>query len=109
MLVALTARYHRRSSPKIVHQEYAALDSEGRLAVAKMAAILRVADSLDRSHSQRISSIECRDEKDRLVISIPNVEDLTLEQLGIQNKCSMFEEVYGMSVTLEKKGNIQTP
>jgi exopolyphosphatase/guanosine-5'-triphosphate,3'-diphosphate pyrophosphatase len=69
-----------------------------------MAAILRVADSLDRSHSQRISSIECRCEKDILVIAIPNVTDLTLEQLAIKNKCDMFEEVFGMSVVLEKKG-----
>jgi exopolyphosphatase/guanosine-5'-triphosphate,3'-diphosphate pyrophosphatase len=108
LLVALTARYHRRSSPKIVHQEYAALDSEGRLAVAKMASILRVADSLDRSHSQRIASIECRREKDSFAIAIPNVEDLTLEQLAIQNKCDMFEDVYGMSVVLEKKRNAAT-
>jgi exopolyphosphatase / guanosine-5'-triphosphate,3'-diphosphate pyrophosphatase len=105
LLVALTARYHRRASPKAVHTEYASLDREGRLAVAKMAAILRVADSLDRSHSQRVSSIECRREKDSLVIAIPNVDDLTLEQLAIQNKCDMFEEVYGMSVLLEKKGS----
>jgi exopolyphosphatase / guanosine-5'-triphosphate,3'-diphosphate pyrophosphatase len=107
LLVALTARYHRRGSPKPVHAEYSSLDREGRLAVAKMAAILRVADSLDRSHSQRISSVECRLEKDSLVIAVPNVDDLTLEQLGIQNKCDMFEEVYGMSVVLEKKGSSQ--
>jgi exopolyphosphatase/guanosine-5'-triphosphate,3'-diphosphate pyrophosphatase len=103
-LVALVARYHRRASPRAVHAEYSSLDRDGRLAVAKLAAILRVADSLDRSHSQRVSSIECRHEKDSLVIAIPNVEDLTLEQLGVQNKCDMFEEVYGMNVVLEKKG-----
>jgi exopolyphosphatase / guanosine-5'-triphosphate,3'-diphosphate pyrophosphatase len=108
LLVALIARYHRRASPKAVHPEYASLDREGRLVVAKLAAILRVADSLDRSHSQRISSIECRREKENLVISVPNVEDLTLEQLAIQNKCDMFEEVYGMSVVLEKKGSAET-
>lgn len=105
LLVALVARYHRRASPKAVHAEYALLDREGRLAVAKMAAILRVADSLDRSHSQRISSIECRCEKDSLVIAIPNITDLTLEQLAIKNKCDMFEEVFGMNVVLEKKGS----
>ena len=104
LLVALTARYHRRATPKAVHPEYASLDREGRLAVAKMAAILRVADALDRSHSQRISSIECRREKDNLVISVPHVDDLTLEQLALQNKADMFEEVYGMSVAVEKKG-----
>jgi exopolyphosphatase/guanosine-5'-triphosphate,3'-diphosphate pyrophosphatase len=104
LLVALIARYHRRAAPKPEHEEYAGIDREGRLVVAKLAAILRVADALDRSHSQRISNIECRKEKDHFVISVPNVNDLSLEQLALQNKCDMFEDVYGMSVVIEKKG-----
>ncbi|HUI92765.1 MAG TPA: Ppx/GppA phosphatase family protein [Chitinivibrionales bacterium] len=103
LLVALIARYHRRAAPKPEHREYADLDREGRLAVAKLAAILRVADALDRSHSQRIAGIECRREKDRFVIAVPNADDLTLEQLALQNKGDMFEDVYGMSVAVEKK------
>lgn len=105
-LVSLIARYHRRASPKSTHLEYAALDRDSRLCVAKLAAILRVADSLDRSHNQRISSISSRREKDNLIIEIPHIEDLTLEQLAVQNKCDMFEEVYGLSVVLEKKGTV---
>jgi exopolyphosphatase / guanosine-5'-triphosphate,3'-diphosphate pyrophosphatase len=104
LLVALVARYHRRATPKPVHEEYAGLDREGRLVVAKLAAILRVADALDRSHSQRISVLECRKEKDRFVITVSGADDLTLEQLALQNKGDMFEEVYGMSVIIEKKG-----
>jgi exopolyphosphatase/guanosine-5'-triphosphate,3'-diphosphate pyrophosphatase len=103
-LVALIARYHRRATPKAVHQEYASLDREERLVVAKLAAILRVADALDRSHSLRIAGIDCAREKDRFVISVPNVDDLTLEQVALQNKGDMFEEVYGMTPVLIKKG-----
>ena len=102
-LVALVARYHRRATPRAIHPEYAALSREERLAVAKLAAILRVADALDRSHSQRISSVDCRREKGRFVIAVKNVEDLAIEQLGIASKGDMFEEVYGRSVVLEKK------
>jgi exopolyphosphatase/guanosine-5'-triphosphate,3'-diphosphate pyrophosphatase len=104
LLVALTARYHRKATPKSVHPEYASLDREARLAVAKMAAILRVADALDRSHGQRISAIECGKDKDRFVITTAHVDDLALEQLALQNKGDMFEEVYGMSVVIQKKG-----
>ena len=49
LLVALTARYHRRASPKPEHDGYASLARDGRVAVAKMAAILRVAVALDDS------------------------------------------------------------
>jgi len=105
-LVSLIARYHRRASPKSTHLEYASLDRDARLCVAKLAAILRVADSLDRSHNQRISSVSSRRERDNFIIEIPYIEDLTLEQLAVQNKCDMFEEVYGLSVLLEKKGSV---
>lgn len=104
LLVALVARYHRRATPKPMHQEYAALDREGRLAVAKLAAILRVADALDRSHGHRIFGIECTLEKDRFVIVVPHADDLTLEQAALQSKADMFEEVYGKTVVVEKKG-----
>jgi exopolyphosphatase/guanosine-5'-triphosphate,3'-diphosphate pyrophosphatase len=107
LLVALITRYHRRATPKALHQEYAGLDREARLAVAKLAAILRVADALDRSHSQRIAGILCARDKDRFVIAVPHVDDLALEQVALQNKGDMFEEVYGMTPVVEKKGASQ--
>ena len=101
-LVWLVARYHRRASPKPAHPGYAMLDRETRVAVAKLAAILRVADALERSHSQRISEIRCKHETGRLVISVPKVDDLSLEQLALLQKGSLFEETYGMKVLLRK-------
>ncbi len=98
LIVALIARYHRRSSPKSSHEGYTALDRDSRIAVAKLAAILRVADALDRSYSQRIAEITCHAEEDRLVVEVPNVEDLSLEQLALRQKGTLFEEVYGMRV-----------
>src|SRR5207249_4277765 len=58
LLAALVARYHRRASPQPTHEGYAMLDRDERVAVAKMAAILRVADALDESRSQRIHEIQ---------------------------------------------------
>ena len=102
-IVALVARYHRRNTPKATHPEYAALNREDRTVVAKLAALLRVADALDRSQNQRITGFESRIEQDRFVIAVENVEDLTIEQLGVKSKGDMFEEVYGRSVVLERK------
>jgi len=99
-LVALVARYHRRATPSLSHDGYAALDREERIAVAKLAAILRVADALDRGHAQRIREIDIRTEPGQMAITAHNVSDLTLEQLGLQQKGGMFEQVYGMRVLL---------
>ena len=49
-LVALVARYHRRALPRTTHEGYTTLDRETRVAVSKLAAILRVADALDSGH-----------------------------------------------------------
>lgn len=102
VLVGLVARYHRRASPKPSHVQYAALDRQQRIAVAKLGAILRVADALDRSRSQRIEQFSCRRDDDRLVISVPQVDDLSLEQLALREKGALFEEIFGVPVLLRR-------
>lgn len=102
MLVALTARYHRRSSPKPTHPVYTTLDRDKRIAVAKMAAMLRVADALDAAHNQRLQELQFSREGGRLVISIPQVDDLALEQLALKQSGTLFEETFGLPVTLRK-------
>jgi exopolyphosphatase / guanosine-5'-triphosphate,3'-diphosphate pyrophosphatase len=100
LLAALVARYHRRASPQPTHDGYATLERDERVVVAKLAAILRVAIALDESRSQRIHQVSCSREEGRLVISIPLVEDLSLEQLALKQNGSLFEEVFGLPVLL---------
>uniref|UniRef100_UPI002611F350 Ppx/GppA phosphatase family protein n=1 Tax=uncultured Gimesia sp. TaxID=1678688 RepID=UPI002611F350 len=103
LLVSLIARYHRRASPKATHPGYATLDRLNRIAITKMAAILRVADALDSSYSQRVKEIECDIKQGKLIISIPHVEDVSLEQIALVEKGPLFEEVFGLKVQLRKK------
>src|SRR3954471_19238500 len=56
--IALVARYHRRGTPKNQHAEYGHLPRKRRQTVRTLAAILRLAESLDRSHAQSLSGIE---------------------------------------------------
>jgi exopolyphosphatase/guanosine-5'-triphosphate,3'-diphosphate pyrophosphatase len=100
LLASLVARYHRRASPQPTHEGYATLDRDERVVVAKLAAILRVAIALDESRSQRIHQLSCSREDGRLVISIPLVEDLSLEQLALKQNGSLFEEIFGLPVLL---------
>ena len=100
LLVALIARYHRRASPKPTHEGYASLNREQRVAVSKCAALLRIADALDQSHSQRINNITCAREKNHWVISIPHVDDFSLERIALEQKGGLFEEIYGTQVLL---------
>jgi exopolyphosphatase/guanosine-5'-triphosphate,3'-diphosphate pyrophosphatase len=100
LLVSLIVRYHRRSSPQPDHEGYATLDRSDRVAVAKLAAILRLAIALDESRSQRIGNIRCHRDDDRLIITTHGIEDVSLEQLTVRQSGDLFEEIFGMSVFL---------
>ncbi len=101
-LVALLARYHRRYNPEHNHPHFSELSREERMVVFKLAAILRIADALDRSHSQRIKAIVLKPQGSRLVIQTKGVEDTTVEQIAINSKCDLFREIFGFEVVLAK-------
>ena len=104
-LLALVARYHRRASPQSRHEGFAALKRDQRILVSKLAAILRVAVALDESRSGRIRELQCGFKHGKLIISVPNVEDLSLEQLALRQNASLFGEVFGREVVLESVRN----
>jgi exopolyphosphatase/guanosine-5'-triphosphate,3'-diphosphate pyrophosphatase len=99
-MVALLTRYHRRYNPEQNHPHFADLSREERMIVFKLAALLRIADALDRSHTQRIKSIQLRPEGSRLTILTPGIEDTTIEQIAINSKCDIFREIYGYEIIL---------
>jgi exopolyphosphatase/guanosine-5'-triphosphate,3'-diphosphate pyrophosphatase len=99
-LVALVARYHRRASPRPTHPYFGSLDRDQRIAVSKMAALLRMADALDTSRSQRIDEIRCEIKRDRLVITVPGSADVSVEQLAMRPAQTLFEEIFGLRVFL---------
>ena len=109
MLIALAARYHRRATPRATHPEYTGLDHETRLAVNKLAALLRVADALDRSHLQQVRDITCTREPQRFVITVTGVDDLPLERQALQDKGNLFAEVFGMEVVLRTTATPRGP
>jgi len=57
-LIANIARYHRKSHPKSRHPAFASLRSSDQQRVRYLAAILRVADGLDRTHKGNVEGIE---------------------------------------------------
>jgi exopolyphosphatase/guanosine-5'-triphosphate,3'-diphosphate pyrophosphatase len=59
-LIANIARYHRRATPKKTHENFARLRPRDRRQVRILSGILRVADGLDRTHTQRVKSVRVR-------------------------------------------------
>jgi len=98
-IIALIVRYHRGVKPLNEHQEYAVLSQEGRMTVIKCAAILRICDSLDRSHTQRIKDISLRIEDD-VLLTCGFAGDLSLERHAVGQKGELFEDVFGYRIVL---------
>ena len=62
------ARYHRKSPPQSTHPRFAALTKQQQGLVKRLAAILRIADAMDRSHLQLISALSLREAQGKLTI-----------------------------------------
>ena len=104
MLIALVARYHRRALPQPSHVRYASLDLQDRIAVSKLAAILRIANAMDESHTQKIKNFKCNVETDQVTILADGVSDISMEQHAVGQARSLSESIFGMSLILQNGG-----
>ncbi|HVP19192.1 MAG TPA: Ppx/GppA phosphatase family protein [Spirochaetia bacterium] len=99
-LVANIARYHRKGGPSMRHPEFALLSSVDRERVRRLAAILRIADALDKEHREKIQRIEVRQDEGRIEILAGRDGDLLLERWALEKKGDIFRRVFGAKVTL---------
>jgi exopolyphosphatase/guanosine-5'-triphosphate,3'-diphosphate pyrophosphatase len=100
-LIALIARYHRRGSPKKSHRAFASLPKDDRRLVSQLAALLRLADALDRRHSQRLREVRARIAEDGTVrLTLRSERDLRVEAHAAEEKADLFEEVFGRDLAV---------
>ncbi|MBR9988273.1 MAG: HD domain-containing protein [Gemmatimonadetes bacterium] len=101
LIVALVARYHRRAEPSGSHDGYADLSSDERGRVSWLAALLRIADALDRQHLQHVRRVDARVEDEELHICVHAEGDVLLEEWAIEKKARLFTRMLGLDLTLE--------
>ena len=99
-IIANVIRYHRADPPSEADIEYITLQREERILVLKMASILRVADALDRGHSQQIQRVTVERRSETVALRTGGVHDLSLELMGIEEKARLFQDVFGYKVVL---------
>ncbi len=96
--IGMLARYHRHGAPTTDDYFYALLDQPDRLRLQKLASLLRVADALERAHSQRISRFSVRFNDRRLELVVSGVHDLTIENMALRTKADLFAAIFGFDV-----------
>jgi exopolyphosphatase/guanosine-5'-triphosphate,3'-diphosphate pyrophosphatase len=101
LIAAHVARYHRKSLPKKEHIEFEGLPKKDRIVVRRLAALLRLADALDKEHLGAVRGIDCRIRDGALRIVAASRKSCRLETLGFERNAQMFREVFGIDVSLE--------
>jgi exopolyphosphatase/guanosine-5'-triphosphate,3'-diphosphate pyrophosphatase len=99
--IALVARYHRRARPSKQHEGYSDLGRKRRQTVRELAAILRLAESLDRSHAQTISSLDLHDRGDDALLQARTSGDAELELWAASRHAAPFERLIGKPLRVE--------
>jgi exopolyphosphatase/guanosine-5'-triphosphate,3'-diphosphate pyrophosphatase len=95
------ARYHRKGCPKKSHPAYAGVGGRARRIVDVGAALLRVADGLDRSHASVVKDLRCRASDDKVRCILETRADAELEIWGARRKMDWFKQVFGRPIAFE--------
>ena len=100
-IIAVVSKYHGMAAPEDTKYDFGSLPKDKITIAAKLIAILRIADSMDRGHGQKIAikSVKVKDK----VLTIKGVShlDTTLEEWNFAGKSKFFKDVFGITPELK--------
>ena len=99
-IVSQIAKYHRGHSNPQDDDHFQMLPRASRMTILKLTAIVRIADAIDRSHTQKFTELKIAAQKDSLLIYTGNKHNTVLERQALGEKGGMFESVFGYKVIL---------
>lgn len=100
-LIANIAKYHTTRIPTYSDRSYYVLSHHEKILVSKLSSILKIAESMDISHMQKISDIEVLVSEDALLLRLISTKDILLEKWDIMNNAEFFQEVMGIRIKLK--------
>ena len=79
------------------------LAKEDYMIIAKLTAILKLANGLDRSHKQKFKDVRIVLKEQELVITVDTPVDITLERGLFKHRSEFFKEVYSITPVIKQK------
>lgn len=79
------------------------LDEDSYLKIAKLTAIMRMANGLDRTHKQKFRNVKIALKENDLFITVDTEADITLEKGLFGARADFFQEVYHVRPVIRKK------
>ena len=103
VVIANVARYHRGADPRRKHKNFGELEKTVRRRIRRLAAILRIADGLDRGHMAAVADVKVRWMSNAIRITpVPRSsrDRLRLEVWGAHRKSELLARVSGLPVEI---------
>jgi len=101
-MIALLCRYHRKSMPLPRHSPFQSVDPDSRRAITLLTPLLRIADSLDRSHEQRVLDMHVQIRNGSVTLALESQADTDLEMWAVERVADAFRETYQTSLSLTR-------
>jgi exopolyphosphatase/guanosine-5'-triphosphate,3'-diphosphate pyrophosphatase len=102
-ILANVARYHRGTRPKKRHENFNELSIEDQKRVCELAAILRLALALDRTHQQHVGEVRARVRDDLVRIVVQSQDEANVDLWAAERKVDLFEKVFGRKVSFSAR------
>ena len=103
-IIALIARYHRQAAPKKAHDGYGGLKGSHRRAVRTLAAMVRLAEGLDRSHAQVLTGLDVFPRGDDFLVRLRTRGDAELELWAAERHAAPLASILKRPLRFEVAG-----
>lgn len=107
-LIALVARYHRKSAPKPSHQPFDALNAHDKRVVSTLAGMLRIGIALDRTYRNVATDISVVLSAGLIDIAVGGF-GMELELFAANRRKQLLENSLDCSVTIRQANNLSVP
>lgn len=103
-IVANVVKYnHMEFDYYAVMGQNGSIDRKAYLTIAKLTAILKIANGLDRSHKQKFKDVKTTLKDQQLIITVDSSLDITLEKGLFTRRAEFFEEVYSVKPVIRQR------
>lgn len=98
-LIAQTVRYHRKGTPELGELAPLCHPRDDRL-LTRLAALLRLAEHLDRGRDGAVVGARLRRQEDHLELELDVDGDAALARWGAERQSDLFRQAFGRPLTL---------
>ena len=101
LIVGSIARYHRKGLPRRSHDNLAALGKADQSIVLKLAAFLRLANSLDLDHRSLVRNVNCKVSEDQITVYCEVDQPAEDELMAAVERADLLAKVFHKKISLQ--------